>query len=87
VHAARDGDVVTVAVVDTGPGIAAAELPTIFEKYRRGPAGRRVEGVGLGLFIARTLARLHGGDVMVDSTPGAGSTFTLRLPLASPGAA
>lgn len=76
--AASDAEV-TVAVEDTGPGIAAADLGGIFERYRRAPA-TRVEGVGLGLFIARTIARAHGGDVGVASTPGAGATFTLRLP-------
>jgi signal transduction histidine kinase len=74
-------DAITVAVQDTGPGIAADDLGGIFERYRRAPASR-VEGVGLGLFIARTIARAHGGDVEVVSTPGEGSTFTLRLPRA-----
>jgi signal transduction histidine kinase len=81
-RAAREDGAVTIAVADDGPGIAAEDLPIIFEKYRRAPAARRVEGVGLGLFIARTLARAHGGDVTVASTPGRGATFTLRLPLA-----
>lgn len=76
--AASDAEV-TVAVEDTGPGIAADDLGGIFERYRRAPA-TRVEGVGLGLFIARTIARAHGGDVAVASTPGEGATFTLRLP-------
>lgn len=74
-------EAVTVAVEDTGAGIAADDLGGIFERYRRA-AATRVEGVGLGLFIARTIARAHGGDVGVTSTPGAGSTFTLRLPRA-----
>ncbi|MCW5890650.1 MAG: HAMP domain-containing histidine kinase [bacterium] len=72
---------VTVSVQDTGPGIAAADLGGIFERYRRA-AATRVEGVGLGLFIARTIARAHGGDVAVVSAPGEGSTFTLQLPRA-----
>jgi PAS domain S-box-containing protein len=76
----HDGHEVTIAVEDTGPGIAPEDLASIFEKYRRAPASHRVDGVGLGLFIARTLARAHGGDVRVASTPGSGSTFTLVLP-------
>lgn len=80
VHARHDGHEVVIAVEDTGPGIAAEDLGNIFEKYRRAPAAHRVDGVGLGLFIARTIARAHGGDVRVASTPGQGSTFTLVLP-------
>jgi PAS domain S-box-containing protein len=80
VHARHDAHEVAIAVEDTGPGIAAADLDSIFEKYRRAPAAHRVDGVGLGLFIARTIARAHGGDVRVASTPGHGATFTLVLP-------
>jgi signal transduction histidine kinase len=71
---------VAIAVEDTGPGIASEDIGEIFEKYRRAPAARRVDGVGLGLFIARTIAHAHGGDVQVESAPGHGSTFTLVLP-------
>lgn len=83
VHARHDGHAVAISVQDTGPGIGAEDLPAIFEKYRRAPAAHRVDGVGLGLFIARTIARAHGGDVQVASAPGRGSTFTLVLPTGS----
>jgi signal transduction histidine kinase len=80
VHARHDAEGVAISVEDTGPGIAVEDVESIFEKYRRAPAAHRVDGVGLGLFIARTIARAHGGDVRVASVPGQGSTFTLVLP-------
>jgi len=54
--------------------------PHLFEKYRRVRETKRTEGTGLGLFIAKTIVEAHGGDVRVESTPGAGSTFTVLLP-------
>jgi two-component system sensor histidine kinase VicK len=81
VHARREDDAVAISVEDTGPGIAPDDAEMIFEKYRRAPAAHRVDGVGLGLFIARSIARAHGGDVRLTSVPGQGSTFTLVLPL------
>ncbi|MDR7510297.1 MAG: ATP-binding protein [Armatimonadota bacterium] len=77
------GEWVTLAVADEGEGIPADLLPRLFERFHRG-AGRS-DGTGLGLSIVRAIARAHGGDVTVHSTPGAGSTFTLRLPRAAPG--
>ena len=71
-----------IAVQDTGPGISSDEMPHIFEKYRRARATRRVEGTGLGLFIAKTITAAHGGDIHVDSAPGIGSTFTVLVPAA-----
>jgi signal transduction histidine kinase len=78
----REDDCVAVAVSDTGPGIAADELATIFEKYRRGRATTAVEGSGLGLFIVKSVVDAHGGRIDVYSAPGAGATFTIRLPIA-----
>jgi signal transduction histidine kinase len=72
----------SIAVQDTGPGISSDEMPHIFEKYRRARATRRVEGTGLGLFIAKTITAAHGGDIHVDSAPGVGSTFTVLVPAA-----
>jgi two-component system phosphate regulon sensor histidine kinase PhoR len=79
--AVRDG-AATVSVRDTGPGVPAELLPHLFEKYRRARESRRVEGTGLGLFIAKTIAEAHGGRIAVETAPGAGSTFSVALPLA-----
>ncbi len=77
---APDGQV-TVSVVDTGMGIAAADQERIFEEFTPLEAMRKKEGTGLGLPLCRKLAALLGGSVTVRSTPGRGSTFTLTLPL------
>ena len=80
------GSVALCAVVDTGPGIAREHLENVFEPFwqvDRGD-GRRITGTGLGLAVARRLARLLGGDVTLRSRVGEGSAFTLELPLDSP---
>lgn len=84
-----DGATAVVEVVDTGVGIAADQLERIFDRfYRLDPArAREAGGVGLGLAIARQIARVHGGDLVARSEVGAGSTFELRLPRAGAGAA
>ncbi len=69
-----------IAVTDRGPGIQPEDLPHIFERFYRGRAAR-ADGLGLGLHIARLLARAHGGDVSAESRAGVGSTFALSLPL------
>jgi heavy metal sensor kinase len=81
-HAEPDEAVVRVA--DTGVGIAAAELERVFEPFYRvrGGAARDGPGAGLGLALAREIARAHGGDVEVESEPGVGSRFAMRLPRA-----
>jgi len=78
------GDVVSIDVTDTGPGIPATKLEAIFEPFVQlgGNLTRVAEGTGLGLAISRELARAMGGDVTVRSTLGAGSSFTLTLPRA-----
>jgi phosphoserine phosphatase RsbU/P len=72
----------TLAVTDTGPGIAGEDLTAIFEPYHRGPQVRTDQGLGLGLSISRELIRQMGGDIEVESELGAGTTFTLYVPLA-----
>ncbi|MDZ4402726.1 ATP-binding protein [Prosthecobacter sp.] len=71
----------TLAVTDTGPGIAAEHLPHLFERfYRADPSrSRSTGGAGLGLAISKAIADAHGAALEVASTVGAGSTFTLRL--------
>jgi signal transduction histidine kinase len=75
---------VEVAVTDNGPGIPENQLEHIFERFVRGDAGltQRVGGTGLGLAICKSLVELHGGTIVAESTPGVGSTFSFRLPLA-----
>jgi signal transduction histidine kinase len=85
IAARRDGARAAVAVSDTGVGIAAGDLDRIFDEFeqvRPGGRGDSIErGTGLGLALARKLARLLGGDVTVESQVGAGSRFTLTLPV------
>ena len=68
------------SVVDEGPGLGVDDQERIFERLYRGDNANGTEGTGLGLPISRALARRHGGDVIVRSVPGNGSTFVLRLP-------
>lgn len=71
----------SVSIVDDGVGIAAADLPHLFQAFSRvGPTARADSGAGLGLAFVHTVASRHGGAVRVDSRPGRGSTFTLGLP-------
>jgi signal transduction histidine kinase len=69
------------AVEDHGVGIPAADLPHIFDRYRRGRNVGGIVGSGIGLSGARTIVEQHGGTIAVRSTEGEGSTFTVRLPL------
>ncbi len=77
-----DLDTVLLRVRDQGIGIPRAELKRIFKRFYRAPAAvEQVKGTGLGLFIVRSIARRHGGDVLAESEgEGRGSAFTLRLP-------
>ncbi len=72
-----------VAVRDTGIGITTGQIPHIFDEFRQtdDSTPRKYGGTGLGLAIAKRYAQRLGGDITVQSTPGVGSTFTLRLPL------
>ena len=76
----REGDLAAVIVADQGKGIAAADQERIFDKFERVDPNEP-GGTGLGLYIARRLARAMGGDITVDSAPGQGARFTFTLPL------
>jgi signal transduction histidine kinase len=78
-QARRDGALVLIDVRDTGPGVAAADLPHLFERFYRRSEG----GHGLGLAIVRRIVELHGGQVQAHSGPGQGTTITIRLPAAA----
>lgn len=77
----RIGDAVEITVADEGLGMSPNELARVFEPFYRSPrSAASTTGLGLGLFVAKKIARAHGGDLVVESTAGRGSTFTLRLP-------
>jgi heavy metal sensor kinase len=84
IHLRRDGDVAAIEVCDTGVGMAPAVVPHIFERFFRADLARSsaTEGVGLGLSLAKWIVQRHNGRIDVESQPGKGSTFTVRLPLA-----
>lgn len=67
-------------VADEGPGIPLEEQAHIFDKYFRGRAAQAQAGAGLGLYLVRRIAALHGGSVELESSPGAGARFKLALP-------
>ena len=71
-----------ILVEDHGAGVAPEDMPHLFERFFRGRSAGGTAGSGLGLAIARNLARLHGGDITLNSAPEQGSTFTLSLPTA-----
>jgi signal transduction histidine kinase len=79
------GAEVEISVTDTGPGIPADQIERIFDRFTRGDAGltQRVGGTGLGLAISKSLIELHGGSIVVESVPAQGSTFRVRLPVAT----
>jgi len=79
----RDGGWLEITVADTGIGVAREDLEKLFKPLTQINAGlaRPHEGVGLGLALAHRLAELHGGTIGVESEPGKGSRFTLRLPI------
>jgi signal transduction histidine kinase len=84
VAATGEPDRIRIIVEDTGIGIAADHQARVFDKFHR-VAGPEYPGTGLGLAIAREFARLHGGDVTLESALGLGSRFTVVLPTEGPG--
>src|SRR5918994_1281753 len=79
---APDGPLAVLSIVDQGVGIPAADLPHIFERFRRGGnVANRVAGSGLGLWGSQRIVAQHGGTIAIDSTEGRGTTVTVRLPL------
>ena len=82
VSLALRGDDVAIQVADQGVGIAAEDMPRLFTRFGRimTPATSAIPGVGLGLYLSRELAHMHGGEITVTSEPGRGSEFTVTLP-------
>jgi signal transduction histidine kinase len=79
----RSGDWATIRVADTGIGIDQDVVDRIFDRFYRADEARNRDsgGAGLGLAIAKQLVEEHGGRIAVESTPGKGTTFTVRLPM------
>jgi signal transduction histidine kinase len=89
VTARPDGDLLAVAVADSGVGIRAEDVPRLFREFERLEASALEKegmpaGTGLGLALTKRLVELHGGTIAVASEPGQGTTFTIRLPLTAP---
>jgi signal transduction histidine kinase len=81
VHAEQKGDKVVISFTDTGYGIPTEDLPYIFDRFRRVEQQKeKATGTGLGLAITKALVEEHGGEIMVDSSVGKGSTFIVALP-------
>jgi signal transduction histidine kinase len=84
-----DQNVVQFYIRDTGPGIAAEDIPHLFQKFYRvdNSATRTIGGTGLGLYLCRKIVELYQGRIWVESTPGKGSSFFINLPRLSADAA
>ncbi len=85
VTTARNNEKVILTVTDTGPGIPAADLPRLFERFYRADKSRTgaTGGTGLGLAISKAIVESHGGMIDVSSSPESGTRFTVRLPVSS----
>jgi heavy metal sensor kinase len=79
---AEPGDQARITIADTGPGIDAAHLPRLWDRFYRVDRSRAGGGSGLGLAIVRYITEAHGGSIAVESAPGQGTAFHIRLPLA-----
>ncbi|MCR5878842.1 HAMP domain-containing sensor histidine kinase [Phenylobacterium sp. J367] len=81
------GDVLEIVVADTGVGIAVQDLERLGRPFEQaGDAGQKANGAGLGLSLVRAFARLHGGDMAIESALGEGTTVTVRMPVLRPAA-
>lgn len=76
-------DELTLTVRDHGPGIAEADLPHVFDRFYRAEAARALPGSGLGLAMARQIARAHDAELTAERAPGGGALFRLRMPVAA----
>jgi len=83
ISATANAEAVVISVTDTGVGLSAVEQSQLFDKFYRTESARRssIPGSGLGMGITREIVRQHGGDLLVHSQPGVGSTFTINLPM------
>ncbi len=80
IRVTADDQMITIAVSDHGVGIPPQHLALLFERFYRVEGGQATKGVGLGLFICKSIVEAHGGCMRVTSAPGEGSTFTFTLP-------
>jgi len=86
VSLASDGESARLSVRDEGVGISDCDQTLIFERFHRSHRAKPNGGFGVGLWVTRQLVRAMGGEIKVSSSPGAGSAFTVRLPLRPGGA-
>ena len=80
VELGRRGGRARLAVSDGGPGVPAAEMARVFDRFVRGSASKGTGGLGVGLYLCREIVERHGGTIGVDSPPGQGATFWFELP-------
>ena len=85
VAAGKDADTAWISISDQGIGIPADAITHLFERFYRATNAdpQRISGLGIGLYVVREIVRLHGGEITIHSVEGAGSTFTVLLPLAA----
>ncbi len=83
-HVAPDGERARLRVTDRGIGIPAEDQARVFERFERAVTSQHFGGLGLGLYIARQIVEAHGGEIRVESAPGAGTSFVVLLPRESP---
>ena len=82
VDAHRDGDMIAISVRDHGPGISEEDLPFVFERFRRGAESQRsrIEGMGVGLYLAKNLVEAHGGSITAERPPDGGTRIRFSIP-------